>query len=173
MDSAIQSVPPTPNAGMPQFASPVTRIRRDGAKSACICADGRELRISHLVASILQVGDEIFSAASLHEPPGDAEIYIRKPSLRRADIYHAKISYAALPKPDRRSELFVRVQVVDGQFGIEAIHIPCASIRDYFFAANRRAPWQSQTSFYYLFTCPPMFPSRNSAWVTVSGGWNF
>jgi hypothetical protein len=85
---------------MPQPASSVTRIRRDGAKSACICADGRELLISHLVAANLQVGDEIFFASPLHEAAADAEIYIRKPSLRRADIYNAEISYAALPKPD-------------------------------------------------------------------------
>ena len=160
MDPAVQSAPPAPIAGMPQPASPVTRIRRDGAQSVGICADGRELRISPLVAANLQVGDEIFSAACLHEPAGDAEIYIRKPRLRRADIYNARISYAALPKPDRRGELFVRVQVVDGQSGIEAIHIPCAAIRDYFFAANRRAPWQSQTSFYHLLHLPADVPFK-------------
>jgi hypothetical protein len=112
------------------------------------------------VAANLQVGDEIFSAACSHEPAADAEIYIRKPSLRRADIYNARISYAAVPKPDRRSELFVRVQVVEGQSGIETIHIPCAAIRDYFFAANRRAPWQIQTSFYYLLHLPTDVPFK-------------
>jgi hypothetical protein len=116
--------------------------------------------LSHLVASHVRVGDEILAHGALREPTADAEIYIRKPSLRRADIYHARISYAALPKPDRRSELFVRVQVVAGQPGIEAVHIPCAAIRDYFFAANRRAPWQSQPSFYYLLHLPTDVPFK-------------
>jgi hypothetical protein len=160
MYSAVQSAQVAPGAGMPQPASSVVGIHRDGPKPVCICADGRELPMSHLVAAHVQVGDEISAPASLHEPAADTEIYIRKPSLRRADIYNVRISYAALPKPDRRGELFVRVQVVDGQSGIEAIHIPSAAIRDYFFAANRRAPWQSQTSFYYLLHLPTDVPFK-------------
>jgi len=121
------------------------------------------------VAANLQVGDEIFSSACLHEPAAATEIYIRKPSLRGADIYNAKISYAALPKPDRRSELFVRVQVVEGHSGIEAIHLPCAAIRDYFFAANRRAPWQSQTSVYYPDVALRLRPSGRGYKATICG----
>jgi hypothetical protein len=155
MDSAVQS------ASVPLEAlSSVVRIRRDGPKCVCVCADGREFPLSHLVASHVRVGDEILAHGALAEPTADAEIYIRKPLLRRADIYHVKISYASLPKPDRRSELFVRVQVVAGQSGIEAVHIPCAAIRDYFFAANRRVPWPSQPSFYYLLHLPTDVPFK-------------
>ena len=73
----------------------------------------------------------------------NTEVYIRKPSLRGADVYQVKAGYAALPKQDKREESFVRVQVPDGQFGIDAIHIPCPVIRDYFFAVNRGASGQS------------------------------
>jgi hypothetical protein len=160
MNSAVQSAPVENSVSVLPALSSVTRIRREGPKSVCVCADGRELPLSHLVAAHTQVGDEILGHGSPSDPTTHAEIYIRKPALRRADIYHAKISYAALPKPDRRGELFVRVQVVDGQFGIEAIHMPCAAIRDYFFAANRRAPWQSQPSFYYLLHLPTDVPFK-------------
>jgi hypothetical protein len=54
----------------------------------------------------------------------------------------------------------VRVQFVAGQSGIEAVHIPSAAIRDYFFAANRRVPWQSQPSFYYLLHLPTDEPFK-------------
>src|SRR6266545_2165504 len=125
MDSAVQSAPVARDLGVsPEAQSSVVRIRRDGLKCVCVCADGRELPLSHLLAPHVQVGDEILAHGVLAESTTDAEIYVRKPSLRRADVYHARISYAALPKPDRRSELFVRVQVVAGQSGIEAVHIP-------------------------------------------------
>jgi len=162
-----------PGADMPQPAFSVARIHRDGPKPLCICADGRELPMSHLVAAHVEVGDEISAPASLQEPAADAEIYIRKPSLRRADIYNARISYAALPKPDRRSELFVRVQVVDSQSCMEAIHIPCAAISRLFLCRQPASTVAEPNQFLLsASTCPPMFHSRNSAWVTVSGGWN-
>jgi hypothetical protein len=49
---------------------------------------------------------------------------------------------------------------VGGQSGIDAIHIPCSAIRDYFFAANRKASWQSQPSFYYLLHLPTDVPFK-------------
>src|SRR5260370_21680180 len=55
---------------------------------------------------------------------------------------------------DKREEPFVRVQVAEGQLGINVIHIPCHVIRDYFFAANRRASWPSQPTFYYVLRLP-------------------
>ena len=54
----------------------------------------------------------------------------------------------------------MRVQVVGGQLGINTVHIPCHVIRDYFFAANRSAPWSSQPSFYYLLHLPEDVKSK-------------
>ncbi len=157
MQSAAASPEVSPVTEAP---SPVTQIRWEGSKLVCVCADGREFALSGLVGSHLRVGDEVLVHDSAGTTTADAEIYIRKPSLRRADIYHAKVAYAALPKPDRRSELFVKVEVVGGQAGIDAIHIPCSAIRDYFFAANRNASWSSQPSFYYLLHLPPDVPFK-------------
>lgn len=86
------------------------------------------------------------------------EILIRKPALRRADLYHARVGYAAQPKPDRRGEMFVRLEVAAGQLGMSAIHIPCHGIRDYFFVADREKPWGGQISFYRLLRVPQTVP---------------
>jgi len=102
----------------------------------------------------VRIGDELLVPASTGTTTADAEVYIRKPSLRRSDVYQVKAGYAALPKLDKREEPFVRVQVAEGQLGINAIHIPCPVIRDYFFAANRRASWPSQPTFYYVLRLP-------------------
>lgn len=149
MDSAVQAVAASPEVSpITETFSHVTRIRWEGSKLVCLSADGREFALSSLVGSHLRVGDEVLLHAAAGSATTDAEIYIRKPSLRRADIYHAKVAYAVLPKPDRRSELFMKVEVVGGQSGIDAIHTPCSAIRDYFFAANRKASWSSQPSFW-------------------------
>src|SRR2546430_1387781 len=112
MDSAVQPAPVAPAAGALPGASPtVVHIRRHGPNFLCVCADGRELVLPRLVAPHVRVRDEILADDLGAELTKESEIHIRKPSLRRADVYHAKISYAALPRPDRRSELFVKVEV--------------------------------------------------------------
>jgi len=160
MDSAVQSgVVAPPVALSSEHPSSLIRIRREGPKFLCACADGREFALSRLVASHLRVGDELLVQGS-GVASADAEIYVKKTYLRRADVYNVKVGYSAMPKPDRRSELFVKVEVVGSHYGIDAIHIPCSAIRDYFFAANRRAPWQSQPSFYYLLHLPTDVPFK-------------
>ena len=134
--------------------SRVLEIRPVESKLVCIGADGREFALSRLVGSNVRIGDELLVPASTGTTTADTEVYIRKPSMRRADVYQVKAGYAALPKQDRREEHFVRVQVPAGQLGINAIHLPCPVIRDYFFAANRRGSWPSQPTFYYVLRLP-------------------
>jgi hypothetical protein len=66
-------VPPDPGVP-PEALSSVVRILRDGAKCVCVCADGREIPLSHLVASNVQAGDEILAHGALAEPTADAEV---------------------------------------------------------------------------------------------------
>lgn len=87
-------------------------------------------------------------------------IHILKPALWRANVCQIQVGYAALPKPDRRGEQVVRVEVVSGGLGIGAIHVPCTAIRDYFFAANRKANWHRQPSFYHLLHLPVDVPFK-------------
>ena len=132
-----------------------------GTIEACLrVSNGREISLSRLVGSNIRIGDEILLPASTESATTDTEVYIPKPSSSKSDVYQVKVGYAALPKQDRRGEFFVRVQVVGGQLGINTVHIPCHVIRDYFFAANRSAPWSSKPSFYYLLHLPEDVKSK-------------
>lgn len=75
-------------------------------------------------------------------------------SVRRADVYLARAGHAALPKPDKKDGMFVRVEVVGGSLGIAAIHVPSSAIRGYFFVVDREARWEQQPSFYSLLRLP-------------------
>lgn len=130
----------------------VLELKHQGSALVCATADGREVTLTRLVASNVRIGDEVAVADSL--PTAGTEIYVRKPSIRGADVYQVKAGYAALPKQDKREESFVRAQVPNGRFGIGAIHIPCPIIRDYFFSVNRNAAWAKQPTFYYLLRLP-------------------
>ena len=154
MNSVMDTIVATPASSEAQLPSRVLEIRPEESKLVCVGVDGREFALSRLIGSNVRVGDELLAPASAGTAIADTEIYIRKPSLRRADVYQVKAGYAALPKMDKREEPFVRVQVAEGQLGINVIHIPCHVIRDYFFAANRRASWPSQPTFYYVLRLP-------------------
>jgi hypothetical protein len=123
-------------------------IRHADRTTSVLCEDGATILLPRLVGAHVQKGTELAVAQCAESSPGRAEVLIRKPNLRRADIDHARAGYAAQPKPDRRGEMFVRVEVVASQLGFRAIHIPCHVIRDYFFAANRNLPWNCQEPLY-------------------------
>ncbi len=123
-------------------------IRHMGNATSVLCENGTPILLPRLVGAHVQNGDELAMAEDGQSSRTRAEVLIRKPTLKRADIYHARGGYAVQPKPDRRGEMFVRVEVVGGQLGIRAIHIPCYAIRDYFFASNRNLPWNRQEPLY-------------------------
>lgn len=130
----------------------VLELKHQGSALVCAIADGREVTLTRLAGSNVQIGDEVAVADS--SATAATEIYVRKPSIRGADVYQVKAGYAALPKQDKREESFVRVQVPNSQFGIGVIHIPCPMIRDYFFSVNRNTAWAKQPTFYYLLRLP-------------------
>src|ERR1700684_650536 len=154
MNSVVDTIVAAPANSEAQLPSRVLEIRPEESKLVCVGADGRQFAPSRLAGSNVRIGDEVLVPASTGTATADTEVYIRKPSLRRADVYQVKAGYAALPKLDKREELFVLVQVAEGQLEINAIHIPCQVIRDYFFSANRRASWPSQPTFYYVLRLP-------------------
>jgi hypothetical protein len=154
MDSVVDTIVAAPANTDAQLPSRILEIRSEDSQLVCVGADGREFTLSRIVGSNVRVGDELLAPEPAGTATADAEVYVRKPSVRRADVYQVKAGYAALPKLDRREESFVRVQVAEGQLGINAIHLPCPVIRDYFFAANRRTSWPSQPTFYYLLGLP-------------------
>lgn len=143
-----------------QMPARVIELKPEQSKLVCVVSNGHEIALSRLVGSNIRIGDEILVPDSTESATTDAEIYIGKPSSPKADVYQVKAGYAALPKQDRRGEHFVLVQVIGSQLGINTVHIPCHVIRDYFFAANRRAPWSSKPSFYYLLHLPEDVTSK-------------
>ncbi len=132
----------------------VLTIRPAQSKVVCGLSDSREIALSGLVGSNVGVGDELLLSATVDSAAANEEIYIHKPTQSKADVYQVRVGYAVRPKQNKRGELFVRVQIVDAQLGINAVHIPCHAIRDYFFSANRSTPWSSQPSYYYLLHLP-------------------
>jgi hypothetical protein len=134
--------------------SRVLGVRFEGSRLICLLADNRQLALSRLTGSHVRVGDEILASEFTPADSATIELYVRKPALWRADVCQVRAGYAALPKPDRRGEQFVRAQVVDDQLGIGSVHVPCSAIRDYFFSANRKATWYRQPSFYHLLHLP-------------------
>lgn len=91
-------------------------------------------------------------------PEGDShtEIYLRNnPNQRGNDLFQAEIGYAGQPQRDRHGNLFVSAEVRGSQLGISAINLRCELLRDYFYAANRRQPWDRQPTFYELLRVNP------------------
>jgi len=159
MNPIVETSVASGSSSAEQMPARVIELKPEQSKLVCVVSNGREIALSRLVGANIRIGDEIVSV-STESATTDSELYIRKPSLPKTDVYQVKAGYAALPKQDRRGELFVRVQVVGGQLGINTVHIPCHVIRDYFFAANRSAPWSSQPSFYYLLHLPEDVTSK-------------
>jgi curved DNA-binding protein CbpA len=154
MNSLMETVVAAPARPATQTLARVLELKPQDSKLACTTADGREFVLTRLVGANVRIGDEVAVADSRGAATANTEVYIHKPSARAADVYQIKAGYAALPKQDKREESFVRVQVRDGQFGIDAVHIPCPVIRDYFFAVNRGVFWPKQPTFYYLLRLP-------------------
>ncbi len=133
--------------------SGLTKLRvleiHHGDRATSVLTDtGKTLVLPNLVGKQARNGDELIAAQHAEAGPCRSEILIRKPNLKRSDIYQAPTGYAIQPKPDRRGEIFVRAQVIAASLGIAAIHISCHVIRDYFFAARRNLPWNSQEPLY-------------------------
>jgi hypothetical protein len=147
--SAEPAISAAETSGLRPAPERVTAVRQETGKIICTCSSGAILALPRLVGSHVRLGDEISATADAMP-----EILVRKPTLRRADLYHARVGYAAQPRPDRRTEMFVRLEVAAGQLGMSAIHIPCHAIRDYFFVTDREKPWGSQVSFYRVLHVP-------------------
>lgn len=123
-------------------------VQHGDGRTSVLYEDGATIVLPKLVGANVRKGDELIVAPDSQSSLGPVEILIRKRILKRSDLYHARAGYAAQPKPDRRGEMFVRAEVVGSQLDVRAIHLPCHVVRDYFFAANRKLPWNAQEPLY-------------------------
>jgi hypothetical protein len=133
----------------------VLQIKLEGENSAsCILSKGRQIQLSSMLAAHVRPGDEIDFPVALDS--AGTEIYIRKttPSGLSRDVYQAPIGYAAQPKSDNREQFYVRAEVSYGRLGISALYFPCEVLRDYFYAADRRLPWEKQKALFEILRIP-------------------
>ena len=135
----------------------VSQAMAEGGKTACRFKDGGSILVSNFLAAYIAPDDEIEFPLAIDSAGGGTEIYIRKtsPCARSHDVYQAPIGYAAQPKSDKRERLYVRAQVSQGSLGISALHFPCEVLRDYFYVADRRLPWEKQKTFYDILRISP------------------
>ena len=128
----------------------VLQVKPEGQKTACILSEGGPVLVSNILAAHIRPGDEIDFPLAVDSTVIENEIYIRRSSssARSHHLYNAPIGYAAQPKSDRRDRLYVRAEVHQGRLGIWALHFPCEVVRDYFYVADRRLPWEKQETLY-------------------------
>jgi hypothetical protein len=135
----------------------VSHATTEGDKTVCRFKDGGTILISKFLAAHIGPGDEISFPLAIDADGAGTEIYTRKtsPSAGNHDVYQAPIGYAAQPKSDKRQRLYVRAQVSQGSLGISALHFPCEVLRDYFYVADRRLPWEKQKTLYDILRISP------------------
>jgi hypothetical protein len=133
----------------------VLQIEPHGEKTACNLSEGGRILVSNLLAAQVRPGDEIDFPLAFASDAGP-EIYIHKnpPSPRHHDVYHVSIGYATQPKRDKREQFYVRAEVSHGCLGISMLHFPCEVLRDYFYIADRRLPWEKQRTLYDILRIP-------------------
>src|SRR6202166_3678511 len=93
MNSAVDTSIAAPAGSDAQMTSRALEISPEESKLVCVGADGREFALSRLVGSNVRIGDEVLVPASTGTATTDTEVYIRKPALRRADVYQVKAGY--------------------------------------------------------------------------------
>jgi hypothetical protein len=135
----------------------VSEANRDGEKTVCHFNDGGSVLLSNFLAAFIRPGDEITFPLTIGSAGAGTEIYIRTVSspVRSRDLYQAPISYAAQPKANRREQRYVRSEVPTSRLGVSSIYLPCDVVRDYFYVATRRQPWEHQKSFYDVLRITP------------------
>jgi curved DNA-binding protein CbpA len=132
------------------------RTDRKGSKTECLFADGTSILLSDFLASFVRAGDELLFPFDLGAAEANTEILIcHNPEERRQDVFQAEIAYVSQPRKDKRDRLFVSAEVPGTRLGISAINLRCEVLRDYFYVANRRRPWEQQPSFYELLRVNP------------------
>jgi hypothetical protein len=148
MGSAVQA---KTDARLTVWQKKVLRTDRKGSKTECLFTDGTSILVSDFLASFVRAGDELLFPFDQGAADANTEILIcHNPVERRQDVFQAQIGYVSQPRKDKRDNLFVSGEVPGARLGISAINLRCEVLRDYFYMANRRRPWDRQPSFYEL-----------------------
>jgi hypothetical protein len=128
----------------------VLKTEPKGDRVVCAFTDGTSILLSKFIAAFVRQGDEL--RFRLGVPESDAELHIR-PSEQdrfRKEILRVQVGYVTQPKKEKRGDFFVSAEPLGKKLGINQIYLRCELLRDYFYVANRRCPWDKQPSFYDL-----------------------
>ena len=133
----------------------VVSVDRQTNPAVCVLANRTNVRVPALLASYLDIGDEV----TFSIPTGDeigGEVYIAKGALRGPihDLYQALIGYVTRPKLDKRNEHFVAAEVQRVALGISSILLPCESLRGYFYRLPNAAGKDARPNFYETLRIP-------------------
>jgi len=130
------------------YSGRIVSIKPQEGAAQCLLAHGTPIIVSRFLANFLHPQDEIqlplgdsVTGTEIHVSPGRA-------SYRASELYQAPIGYVTKPKEDNRKNLYVLAGVRESRLGISAISIPCPAVRDYFYVADRRRPWDKQAALY-------------------------
>jgi hypothetical protein len=134
----------------------VVSVLRQHEPAICVLANRGQVRLPAVLALHLTAGDEIAFPVPAADASG-AEIYVTKAAVTGATrcLYLAPIGYVSQPKADQRGQVFVSAEVLGGAFGIAAVYLPCALLRDYFYRLPLAAAQARQPSLYELLGIPP------------------
>ena len=132
------------------------RTEPKGERIECVFTDGTTILLSKFLAPFIRQGDEL--RFRLGAPDTATELHVRVPEEQprfRRDLLQAQVGYVAQPKKDKRGDFFVSAEPLGKQLGINQLYLRSELLRDYFYVANRRCPWEKQPSFYELLRATP------------------
>jgi len=149
----MATIPPL--AAETVYGGTVVRLMPHADSTVCQLNQGAPVIVSSSVGRYLSAGDEITVPLGGAEAAG-TELYVRKAAGSRTlrEFYQVGVGYVTQPKEDKRKELFVMAEVQGGRLGINAVHIPCSAVRDYFYVANRQRESCRQPTFYEVLRMP-------------------
>jgi len=133
----------------------VLKTEQKGDRIECAFTDGTSILLSRFLAAFIRSGDEVRFPVGM--PDSGSELYVRVPAKQpfRRDMLQVQVGYVTQPKKDKRGEFFVSAEPLGKQLGVNQVYLRCQLLRDYFYVANRRCPWDKQPSFYELLRAGP------------------
>jgi hypothetical protein len=138
----------------PATCRSVAKLERQGAAVNCLFAEGDSLTLPRALAGWIRPSDKLEFNTNATAPPPEL-LATKPPGGHPQQVYLSPIRYVTQPKEDKRGEHFVRAEVHDGLLGIRSVHLPCRTVRDYFYFANRRLPGcEGQTPYGLLRIVP-------------------
>ena len=133
----------------------VVGILRQHDPAACVLANHSKILLPRVLSTYVSTGDEIAFPIPTEQVTG-AELFISKqtPSGTIPSLYQARIGYATQSKPDKRNQLFVSAEVIQGGLGISSVLLSCEVLRDYFYRMPHCDHRAEHPTFYALLRIP-------------------